>query len=271
MDFILRQTRLGLLNSATRLPFRYGIACLTRCPQAILEATIEVGGRLQTGYSGDGLPPSWFDKTPNRSYRQQIADMLASIGRAQRMFLQSAAAKIDFSSAWRQAYASCHDEAAGDAVQNPLLTSFGVSLVERAVMDALARHAGLSFARAVRANLYQIRPGEIHEELRGLQPADWLPPAPAQSIFVRHTVGFGDPITSDDIPPDQRLNDGFPQSLEEYIVQSGVRCFKLKISPDDEPYAVSHPAGCGALPETPGGRLPGDARRQRAIPERATA
>ena len=64
MDFLLRQTRLGLLNSATRLPFRYGIACLTRCPQAILEATIEVGGRLQTGYSGDGLPPSWFDKTP---------------------------------------------------------------------------------------------------------------------------------------------------------------------------------------------------------------
>ena len=119
-----------------------------------------------------------------------------------------------------------------DAVQNPLLTSFGVSLVERAVMDALARQAGLSFARAVRTNLYQIRPGEIHEELEGLQPADWLPPEPAQSIFVRHTIGFGDPITNADIPAGEQLNDGFPQSLEEYIVQSGVRRFKLKISPD---------------------------------------
>ncbi len=232
MDFILRQTRLGLLNSATRLPFRYGIACLSRCPQAILEATIEIGGRLHTGYSGDGLPPSWFDKTRSRSYRQQIEDMLASVARAERMFMQSAAAKTDFFSAWRQAYASSHDEAAKCAVQNPLLTSFGVSLVERAIMDALARHAGLSFAQAVRANIYQIRPGEIHDKLRGLQPADWLPPEPAQSVCVRHTVGFGDSIASDDIPPDQRLNDGFPQSLEEHIVQSGVRCFKLKISPD---------------------------------------
>ena len=123
-------------------------------------------------------------------------------------------------------------EAARDAVYNPLLTSFGVSLVERAVMDALARHAGLSFAQASHSNLYQIRPGEIHEELRGLQPADWLPAEPAQSVLVRHTVGFGDPITSHDIPPDQRLNDGFPQSLEDHIVRTGVRCFKLKISPD---------------------------------------
>ena len=151
MDFLLRQTRLGLLNSATRLPFRYGIACLTRCPQAILEATIEVGGRLQTGYSGDeSCRRAGSTKRRNRPYRQQIADMLASIARAERTFLKSASAKINFFSAWRQAYTSCHDEAASDAVQNPLLTSFGVSLVERAVMDALARHAGLSFAQAVR-------------------------------------------------------------------------------------------------------------------------
>jgi hypothetical protein len=99
-------------------------------------------------------------------------------------------------------------------------------------MDALARYAGLSFARAVRTNLYQIRPGEIHEELDRLQPADWLPPEPAQSVLVRHTVGFGDPITSNDIPAGERLNDGLPQSLEEHIVRSGVRRFKIKISPD---------------------------------------
>ncbi len=99
-------------------------------------------------------------------------------------------------------------------------------------MDALARHARVSFAAAVRANLYQIHAGEIHDGLRGLQPADWLPHAAARSILVRHTVGFGDPITSDDIPAEEQLDDGFPQSLEEHIVQSGVHCFKLKISPD---------------------------------------
>src|SRR5208283_337972 len=48
----------------------------------------------------------------------------------------------------------------------------------------------------------------------------------------RHTVGFADPITNGDIPAGERLNDGFPQSLEEYIVKLGVCRFKLKISPD---------------------------------------
>jgi hypothetical protein len=232
MDFILRDTRLGLLNVRTRLPFRYGIACLTACPQATLEATIEVAGQLHSGYSGDNLPPAWFDKTPNLPYRRQIADMLGSIARAERAFMRAASAKTDFFSAWLQAYSSSHEEAAREGIDNGLLTSFGVSIVERAVMDALARSAGLSFAQAVRTNLYQIRPGEIHGSLRGLEPADWLPAEPKRSMLVRQTIGLGDPIATGDIPLGERLNDGFPQSVEDYAVQSGIRCFKLKISPD---------------------------------------
>ena len=110
--------------------------------------------RLAAGFKpatpATSLPPGWFDKTPNRPYRQQIADMLASIGRAERLFLESASAEIDFFHAWRQTYASCHAEAAGDAVQNPLLTSFGVSLCRTGRDGCLARYAGLSFARAIR-------------------------------------------------------------------------------------------------------------------------
>ena len=45
MRLALKETRLGLRNSTTRIPFRYGSACLTRCPQAVLRAEIEVGGR----------------------------------------------------------------------------------------------------------------------------------------------------------------------------------------------------------------------------------
>ena len=77
MKFSLKHSRLGLRNSTTRLPFRYGNTCLTRCPQAVLEVTIEADGKLQRGCSGDCLPPGWFDKSPNKSYRQQIEEMLA--------------------------------------------------------------------------------------------------------------------------------------------------------------------------------------------------
>ena len=70
MQLSLKETRVGLLNSTTRIPFRYGKACLTRCPQAIVRVLIEADGKRQAGYSGDCLPPSWFDKSPDKDYAQ---------------------------------------------------------------------------------------------------------------------------------------------------------------------------------------------------------
>ena len=46
---------------------------------------------------------------------------------------------------------------------------------------------------------------------------------------MRHTVGLADPLTAAEIPTDERLDDGFPQALEEYVQQGGVRYFKVKV------------------------------------------
>ncbi len=88
-------------------------------------------------------------------------------------------------------------------------------------MDALARAAGLSFAQAVRSNLYGIDPGLVHPELKGLTPADWLPGEPRQDVWVRHTVGLADPLTAADVPPEDRVDDGLPQTVEEYVERTG--------------------------------------------------
>jgi hypothetical protein len=230
MRFTLKSSRLALRNSTTRIPFRYGTACMTACPQAVLEAVIETqGGRIQSGFSGDCLPPGWFDKTPNVSYQQQIADMLAVAGLAQELFAAEAAKPTTLFDAWLAAYFRIMARSA-EAGYQPLLASFGLSLIERAVMDALARAVDLSFAQAVRSNIYAIRPGEIQPELAGLQPAEWLPREPLRSVFVRHTVGLGDPLSTGDIPPQERLHDGFPQALEEYVQTTGTRYFKVKVS-----------------------------------------
>ena len=47
---------------------------------------------------------------------------------------------------------------------------------------------------------------------------------------MRQTVGLGDPLTLGDIPPPERLTDGWPQAVEEYITRRGVRYFKVKVS-----------------------------------------
>jgi len=229
LRFSLKHTQLALRNSTTRIAFRYGSACLTACPQAVLAVTIETPAGLQCGYSGDCLPPSWFDKTPGVAYSQQIDDMLAVTHLAVDAFLDEAASPVEMFPALLAVNERVH-RTAGEQGHCELLASFGVSMVERAVMDALARAAGMSFAQAVRSNLYAISPGEVHGELAGFTPADWLPVEPLSSVFVRHTVGLGDQLTAGEIPAGERLDDGFPQALEQYIEQTGTRYFKVKVS-----------------------------------------
>lgn len=229
MHIALKETQLGLRNSTTRLPFRYGKACLTRCPQAVFRAVIEFDGQLQAGYSGDCLPPSWFDKTPGKSFAQQIEEMLWVIAAADASYRTELAAGGKFFTAW-QATLEHVDAACRARELPPLLASFGASVVERALLDAMCRARRLSFANAVRDNLFGLLPGDVHPQLSGCQPGDWLPPQPASSIHVRHTVGLSDPLTAGEIPIDERLDDGFPQALEEYVERCGLSYLKIKVS-----------------------------------------
>ena len=229
MQLTLLQSRLGLRSSTTRLPFRYGKACLTQCPQATLEAVIQVDGHRQAGYSGDCLPPGWFDKSAAKDYRQQIQEMLEAIALAQQTFGEVFTQPSSLFAGWRIAQQQVHQQATLRGWPG-LLASLASSLVERAVIDALCRATGSSFARLVRQNLLEIDAGLLYPELAGATPRDWLPAEPVRRLFVRHTVGLADPLTISEIPPDERLDDGAPQALEECIRAWGIRYFKIKLS-----------------------------------------
>jgi hypothetical protein len=229
----LHDSTLALLNSTTRIPFRYGNAVLTRCPQAILRVAVECDGKLQNGFSGDCLPPSWFDKTPSKDFATQIGDMLRIVALAQEVYSDAFARPTEFFPAWRH----CDDEVQSRCARlglPPLLASFGSSLLERAILDAACRRHRASFAQAVRSNLFGIDAGALHSRLAGAAPRDWLPTQPALSVYVRQTVGLGDPLEDADIPPDQRLQDGWPQAIEHYATRRGVRYYKVKVSNDLE-------------------------------------
>ena len=231
MRITLKSTWLGLRNSVLRIPFRYGSACLTRCPQAVLQVTIQAAGQTQTGYSGDCLPPSWFDKTPGRGFAEQIEDMLEVIGQSVVAFQDCLRRPTALFPTWLEVDRELHRQAA-DRGLPALLASFGVSMVERALMDAIARLADVGFAAAVRSNLFAIRAGEVHAELDGLEPSDWLPRQPRRRVYVRHTVGLADPLTDQDVAPHDRLDDGFPQTLEQYLKETGIRYLKIKVAND---------------------------------------
>jgi len=51
-------------------------------------------------------------------------------------------------------------------------------------------------------------------------------------LIARHTVGLADPLTSAEIPAEERLDDGLPHALEVCARDYGLTHFKLKLSGD---------------------------------------
>ena len=212
MQIALKDTYFALRNSTTRIPFRYGAVSMTYCPQAILQVDVEVDGKVQTGYTGDCLPPGWFDKSPEKSYRQQIDDMLAVTNRSRAVFTEHLSRPSAFFPVWQSAQREVHQYAA-DRDLPALLAGFGFSLVERAILDAAARAKNVPFHTLIQDNALDITPGKIHSELSGFTPSDWIQQEPLTSIYVRHTVGLSDPLTTNDVV--ERPPDPFPVIIDE--------------------------------------------------------
>jgi hypothetical protein len=199
-------------NMRTRMPFRYGIATLTALPHLILRVTVLIDGKRHHGWAADHLPPKWFTKDPSTSPRQEIEDMIAVIrgACAHAIEVGECATVEDLSQGVAKAQATCPPRPG----MPPLLLNFGVSLVERAAIDAFCRARGATFADALRSGAL------------GMDGGDAIPPAPLRSIIVRHTVGLSDPLSDGD------LDDGLPQSLEDCVRQYGLTRFKIKLSGD---------------------------------------
>ena len=209
----------------TRMPFRYGIATMTRVPHAFLEVEIEGKAGRARGLSADHLPPKWFTKDPTAAISDEIATMRAVIVHAATL-VQGVRFPHVFA-LWRDLYAA-QDRWAVTQGHPPLLAHFGTSMVERAVIDAVCRLEGMTFAGAVHTSRLGIALHEIDPAL----PADWvrlLPARPLAEVVARHTVGLADEILESDLAEaGTAINDGLPQSLEATIRAYGLLEYKIK-------------------------------------------
>lgn len=203
---------------------------MTRVPHLFVRLSLEISGRVQRGFAADHLPPKWFTKDPASAYADDLADMVTVIRHAGEAALALPATATPFA-LWRELYAA-QDAWAQAHHFPPLLAGFGVSLIERAMLDAFCRATGQSLAQAVRQNLLGFDAGTVHGELAGIAPADFLPPEPLRSVLTRHTVGLTDPLTEDDIESGERVHDGLPQALNAFIREHGLTHFKIKLCGD---------------------------------------
>ena len=193
-----------------RLPFRFGVVTLTESPQAFARVRIRLeDGRESQGAAAELLAPKWFDKDPALSNEDNYEQLRRSLAVAREAYLAHEAR-----TAWD------HASPARGLVEN-----YGPALLDRAVLDALCRALGVSFYRAVQANL--VGAGRFEGIDLGAYCASLQPRV---SIAARHTVGLVDPITAAD--QQHKVGDGLPETLEEVVARYGQRYFKLKVAGD---------------------------------------
>lgn len=212
-----------------RLPFRFGMVTVTRATQAVLSASIVLAdGRRGTGFAAECLLPKWFDKNPALSDADNMDQLRTSLATALDLYRNAGEDTAFGLSAglYREQQARC--AALG---LNPLVASYGPALVDRAVLDALGRRLGLSFAAMIRGNLPGIDTVALTPDLAGFDlPAFLAGLSPAPTIAVRHTVGLVDALTAADVASPR--GDGLPETLEEVVRVHGCRYYKLKVGGD---------------------------------------
>jgi L-alanine-DL-glutamate epimerase-like enolase superfamily enzyme len=215
-------------DTTLRLPFRFGVTTVTHGIQAVIRVRIALpDGRAAVGVAAEALAAKWFEKNLAYTDAQNNDQLRQALGVAIDLYTARGWSTPFglYADTYREQLARC---AALDV--NPLAASYGPALLDRAILDALGRALGLSFADMVRANVPGIAVTGLVPDLDGFAIGNFLAGLrPGTAIDVRHTVGMVDPIVAADQKPGDRVGDGLPETLEEVCRHYRGRYYKLKV------------------------------------------
>jgi len=139
-----------------------------------------------------------------------------------------------------QDLAADHDSAATSVVQQLGVAEAMPRLAQLVAASPLEAAIHDAYGRALGANSYDVLgPEFVHrglgdylgEDFRGEYLDRYTLRSPKPRMPLYHLVGALDPLTDADLP--QRLNDGLPETLPEWIRADGLRRLKIKLNGDD--------------------------------------
>lgn len=184
------------------------------------------------GCAADRLSVRWLDKRAGRSLDLKRRELAALISSAREIYLAEPVFATPF-----EKWHACHDQVmrvGRSQGQEDLTSSFASALMERALVDGVCRLERTSVFQMIKQDRLGFQPSRLHPNLGNLRFPDVIAEQPRTEFFIRHTVGTSDPLTAADLSPAQQVDDGLPETLEDYIRTDGVRFFKVKISGDVE-------------------------------------
>jgi L-alanine-DL-glutamate epimerase-like enolase superfamily enzyme len=201
-------------------PFRFGAVTVEATPQLFVRVEIEAeGGARSVGATAELMVPKWFDKRPEQSPDQTVADLRRSLAIARELYLAHEGSNTAFG-----LHAACIGAQLSACAQEdipPLAAAYGPAELDKAVVDAVLRAAGTDFFSGMAQNVAGID-ARITPDLSDAEIAAFLAARkPLARVAVRHTVGLDDRVEGEGGVADPNEN-------------AGARYFKLKLSGDPE-------------------------------------
>jgi hypothetical protein len=201
-------------------PFRFGAVVVNAAPQAFVRVEVEVeGGGRSVGASAEMLVPKWFDKRAHLSPEQTVGELRRSLLIARELYLAHSGFETAFGLHARCIAAQV--EACAKEDIPPLAAAYGPAEIDKAILDALLRSAGVDFFDGMIGNISDID-ARLSPDLQDSDIAQFLGSRkPLPRVAIRHTVGLDDKIEGAGGVADAGEN-------------SGARYFKLKLNGDPE-------------------------------------
>lgn len=196
-------------------PFRFGAVTVAEAPQAFVRVEIEVEGRgTAVGASAEMMMPKWFDKRPQLSIADTVAELRRSLVIARDLYLSAERFETAFGLHAARIVTQL-SRCANDDIP-PLAAAFGMAEIDKAVLDALLRALGTGFAQGMVGNVAGID-ARLTPDLNEVDIARFLAGRrPISRVAIRHTVGLDDELHG-------------AAGVATIATNSGTRYFKLKL------------------------------------------
>jgi L-alanine-DL-glutamate epimerase-like enolase superfamily enzyme len=201
-------------------PFRFGAVVITSSVQAFVRAEIEIEGKgTSVGGSAELMAAKWFDKRAELSPEQTIGELRRSLLIARELYLAHSGFETAF--ALHAACIRAQVEACAKEDIPSLAAGYGPAEIDKAILDALLRAAGVNFFEGMIGNIAGIGVS-LSRDLQDSDVARFLTARkPLERVAIRHTVGLDDTVEGEGGVADPREN-------------SDARYFKLKLNGDPE-------------------------------------
>lgn len=222
-----------------RVPIKFGGVAVDRVTLLNVRAVVATQhGKTATGFGSMPLGNVWSFPSKKLGYEQTLGAMKAL---AEKIALRTEAHKefghpIDLTWALEPAYFKAADEVSqAQQLADPLphLATLVVgSAFDAALHDGFGKVHGLNCYHTYGPDFVSHDLGYyLGKDFVGEQLAHYVHREPQARMPLYHLVGALDPIEDADIP--QRVNDGLPETLPEWINHDGLTHLKIKLNGDD--------------------------------------